>query len=648
MKKYVTALLATAIVIVIATSNHLPVKPWLSNRLEAFAIEHADKLPLERFGRRLFDKSCSTCHDNPATNAPSRDALTQMSKESIMITMEFGKMQPMASHLSKNERGLIAHYLDGNSSNQYEWLDTSRCTTPVPADGDVVVGGWGLGLENRRYMPGAISGIDQQNVGKLELAWSLALPKVADMRSQPAIIGDTLYLGDKAGRLYAIDRSTGCVHNSTKIISGIRSAMTVATQGGGKRMLVFADSLANVYAIDPLSLEKIWQTRIAINKYSIVSGSITYFDGTLYVPVSSYEVAAASSPDYVCCTSHGAIVALDIEDGGILWRWDATPEATPQGLSSAGRQFWGPSGASVWSTPTIDAERNLLYAGTAENLSHPVTDTSDAIVALDLDDGSLRWAFQALADDVWNAACLSGGDNCPENEGPDFDFGASVILATQESGKQVLLAGQKSGEVFALDPDADGAVLWRNKIGQGSSNGGIHWGMALDGNRLLVPMADPERNEPGYVARPGLYALNISDGSIAWSSPARRRCDFDYSKTPLVGLESTRSGSTQTLQEQYECSYYYGNSAAALATNGVVFSATLDGMVRAYSTTNGAILWQAETAIPFNGTNGLSGHGGAIDVAGQIAAEGWLYVLSGYSMFGQLPGNMLLAFRVSQ
>jgi len=68
--------------------------------------------------------------------------------------------------------------------------------------------------------------------------------------------------------------------------------------------------------------------------------------------------------------------------------------------------------------------------------------------------------------------------------------------------------------------------------------------------------------------------------------------------------------------------------------------------VRAFDIASGEILWQTETAKPFTTTNGVTGHGGAIDVGGQVVADGWLYVQSGYSMFGQLQGNVLLAYKV--
>ncbi len=214
----------------------------------------------------------------------------------------------------------------------------------------------------------------------------------------------------------------------------------------------------------------------------------------------------------------------------------------------------------------------------------------------------------------------------------------------------MLLAGQKSGEVFALDPDpttADGKLLWRSRLSQGTTNGGIHWGMALSGQRLLVPVADPERERPGYTPKPGLYALNLADGHLLWQQPVQRGCDIAAADRPKIGLESMRSGKKPDLAQMYRCSFYYGLSAAATATDDLVFAAGLDGRIRAYDIETGRVLWQAETAKAFSADNGINGHGGAIDVSGQTLAGGWLYVQSGYSMFGQLPGNVLLAYKIA-
>ena len=470
------------------------------------------------------------------------------------------------------------------------------------------------------------------------------------MRSQPVIIGETMYIGDKAGKLFALDRSSGCVRNHIDILAGLRSAITVVQLSDGRQLLIFANSLATVFAVDPDSFEVVWQKRVSISDYSVVTGSISYHDGRLYVPVSSYEVAAAGSPGLTCCTSHGAVIALGAATGNEHWSWNTTPDASLQKTELNGREHYGPSGASSWTTPAIDIIRGRIYIGTGQNFSPPATDTSDSIIALDMYSGERVWKFQAIEGDVWNAACLNGGPNCPENPGEDFDFGASVIIADLVDGQQVLLAGQKSGEVFALNPDpkgSEGEVLWRNRISQGTSNGGVHWGMALSGDQLFVAISDPERDTPGYTPHPGLSALDINNGNILWEHPIQRGCDYDYGHRPLVGLENTRNAVQQDVSAQYKCSYYFGLSSAVTATGELVFSAGLDGKIRAFSSNNGEILWQTDTAVPFETVNGIDGHGGAIDVAGQVVADGWLYVLSGYSMFGQLPGNVLLAYKVT-
>lgn len=554
MKKALLIVLGIPCLIAIGIGAFMLLAESPMKTLESFAIRHADKLPLEKIGGHLFDQHCANCHDNPAMHAPNRESLAGFSKDSLLIAMEFGKMQPMAAHLSKQERGLIAIYLAGSGEDEYGWIDNNLCSSPIQAAGKDYVSNWGLGNHNRRFIPETLAGITPDNVGELELAWALAFPRVTDMRSQPAIIGNTLYFGDKAGMLYAIDRTSGCIFAHTKVFSGIRSAITVATLSSGKRLLVFADSVATVFAVDPESLDVVWQQSARLFDTSVVTGSITYHNDRLFVPVSSYEVAASGAPTHECCHSHGGVIALEASDGATVWQWHATPDATRQGTNSDGKALYGPSGAVVWTTPAVDEKRNRLYFGTGENLSHPATDTSDAIIALNIDTGELDWHFQATEGDVWNAACLNGGANCPENAGGDFDFGASVIIAQDNSGRDVLLAGQKSGEVFAFDPEtqsADGTLLWRTRVSLGTTNGGIHWGMALSGDTLVIPVADPERDREGYTPAPGLYALDMHTGALRWQQPVERGCAIAPENRPLIGLESMRAKQQPTLEELY-------------------------------------------------------------------------------------------------
>ena len=645
MKKILFVITAVVVGLVIYTATlDAPIKT-----LETFAIRHADKLPLAYFGEKLFDDSCASCHDNSAAHAPTREALSGFSRESILIAMGFGKMQPMAAHLTQREQFLIAIYLSGAGGDHGAWIADHRCDGTPKVSNTRFVTNWGLGDNNRRYLGPKLTGIKRSNVDQLELAWALAFPKVTDMRSQPAIIGNTLYFGDKTGKLYAIDRQRGCVLRHTEVLSGIRSAITVITSNEGVESLVFADSLASIFAVDPITLEVRWQHSARLFDTSVITGSISYHNNRLFVPVSSYEVAVSGSPHYACCHSHGGLIALDASSGERLWEWHATEDASLRGQTRAGIDIFGPSGASVWTTPAIDSKRGRLYFGTGENMTHPATDTSDAIIALDMASGQLAWKFQATEGDVWNAGCWGDGPNCPENPGGDFDFGASVIIAEDAGGRELLLAGQKSGEVYALNPEpssARGELLWHQRVSDGTTNGGIHWGMSLSGNTLVVPVADPERDRQDYTPRPGLYALDLASGAVIWEQPVMRDCEIKTENRLLSGLENTRSTRKISLQDQYACSFFYGLSAAAITTDTLAFSAGLNGVLRAYDIDTGKILWRTESAQAFDSGNGITGHGGAVDVGGQVIAGDWLYLQSGYSMFGQLPGNVLLAYRL--
>jgi polyvinyl alcohol dehydrogenase (cytochrome) len=611
----------------------------LAVALASPAVASASATPPEDMAA-LFKTTCAICHEVPETKAPPTATLRQLPAAQILMAMEFGKMQPQAAGLKQEQRVHLAKWLAAEEDAKRDaWIAAKACPaeTPVAPTGRE---NWGFGRSNARHAPAAAVG--REDVGKLELLWSIALPAVTTMRSQPVVAGETVFLGSKGAHLLALDRRTGCVRWAFKTDAPVHSALTLDRTPDGVATLFFADETATVYAVDATRGTLRWRERLKWFPTSIVSGPATYFDGLLYVPMSSFEVAAAGLPTHECCRTHGGIAALDAATGKQVWRFDSTPHAAKTYVNRDGVQMWGPSGAVVWNSPAIDAKRGALYFGTGQNASSPATDTSDAIIALDLKTRARRWVFQALADDAWNAACLGGGASCPKENGPDFDFGAAVILLERAQG-DLLLAGQKSGEVFALDPDRNGAVVWRKRVGSGSSNGGVHHGMATDGTRLYVPIADPERKIPGYVPRPGVYALDVHDGKMLWSQPVQRGCAFDPADAPLVGLAEMAKGKSGR-SPWPACSYYYGHSAAAVVADGIVYAGALDGRLRIFDAATGQILRVIETNRPFEATNGVAGHGGAIDVGGVVVDGGQLFVLSGYGMFGQMPGDMLLVY----
>jgi polyvinyl alcohol dehydrogenase (cytochrome) len=158
-----------------------------------------------------------------------------------------------------------------------------------------------------------------------------------------------------------------------------------------------------------------------------------------------------------------------------------------------GTQLWGPSGAAVWSAPTVDLRARRVYVTTGDNYSDPATGTSDAFLAFDLDTGRLLWSRQTTVGDGYNMSCNfppPADTNCPQVPGHDFDFGSSAILVSLPSGGRALMAGQKSGVVYSVDPDRAGEILWHASLGRGGTLGGIQWGSAADGNHLYVALSD--------------------------------------------------------------------------------------------------------------------------------------------------------------
>jgi polyvinyl alcohol dehydrogenase (cytochrome) len=381
---------------------------------------------------------------------------------------------------------------------------------------------------------------------------------------------------------------------------------------------MFGDIRANAYAIDADTGAAIWKRKVDTHQSARVTGAPTFASGRLYVPVSSVEEAPGARPNYPCCTFRGSLVALDAATGAQIWKtYMIAEEPTIVGRNAAGTPLWKPAGVAIWTSPTIDVQKSVIYVATGNAYTSPAAPTSDAVVALDLKSGAILWARQATPNDAFVIGCKPGIENCPDEVGPDFDFGNSPILRTLDDGRRVLALGQKSGVVYGLDPDDEGRVLWQFRAGKGSALGGIEWGSAADEQNIYVPVSDvlQPRDEAG-----GLVAIRLSNGERVWHTPA----------PPL-----TCTGGPGCTGAQ---------SAAVSVIPGVVFSGSVDGHFRAYSTADGRIVWDFDTMRPFETVNGVKAQGGSIDAAGPVIAGGLVLTNSGYGQWRGRPGNVLLAF----
>ncbi len=606
---------------------------WLTGMLLAGMVFGGD-------GESVYKQRCAACHDGGVGRAPRAEALKLMSPEGVETALTSGIMSIQGLVMSTGEIHSVAEFVTGKKFGNEALPNRAFCNGSALFPADPLAGphwtGWG-GSDNRREQTAAMAGITAADVPKLKLKWAFGIPGALRAYGQPTIAGGRVFIGTGVRKVYSLDAATGCVHWSFDAEGGVRTAISLG-RVGSRWAAYFGDQLGFAYAVNAATGGLIWKTRVEDYPGALITGAPALHEGRLYVPVSSGEEVLGGGANYECCKFRGSLSALDAATGKVLWKSYTIPDQPrPVRKNSSGVQQWGPSGAGVWSAPTIDPQRHAIYVTTGDSYSDPAARTSDAFIAFDIATGKILWSRQMTEGDAFNIACGARGANCPEAKGPDFDFGASPILVNLPNGKRALVAGQKSGVVHAVDPDQQGEVLWQTRVGHGSAAGGIEWGSAADGENVYVALSDVRNRRPAAGGNPtvfgghgeydpaaggGMFALRLATGERAWQTPA-----------PACG---DRKGCSPA------------QSAAVTVIPGVVFSGDLGGRLRAYSTKDGSILWEVETAREFETVDGVKANGGAIDGPGPVVAGGILYVNSGYGFNGGMPGNVLLAFGVER
>ncbi|HTY94083.1 MAG TPA: PQQ-binding-like beta-propeller repeat protein [Steroidobacteraceae bacterium] len=592
-----------------------------------------------RTGEAIYRRACAMCHDHAeALRAPTLATLKAMRYQQVYYALTVGKMRAQGQTLTGSERSELIDFLIGRARVSDAWTAPMRCAPgrrKVDLGMSATVAGFGYDLQNHRHLTAAQAGIGTADFRHLELAWALAFPRATTMRAQAAVVGSTLFLPvADAAQLYAIDiAERPCLKWIYRSDVPLRTGVGYgALPGSGRKVLVFADVGTRIHMVDAATGAPLWKHAVHLTSLSNTTGTPVLLGGRVYVPLSASEINVGADPKHLCCTTHGAVIALDARTGEEIWTAHTMPDAKPVRDRGDGQMMWGPSGAPIWTSPAIDEQRGVLYVGTGEATSAPAAPTTDSVLAIDLASGAIRWRFQATADDIFLTGCLvKQGLNCPhEGRLLDHDFGASIVLARTASGHDVVLAGQKSGTLYALDPDAQGRLLWQRSFGAGSIIGGIHWGLAFDGARVFVPMntfPGPDGRDPGEVA--GLHAVAVDTGTVLWSYYPQPDC----------------SGGRQARVRT--CATVTGMTGAPAVIAGAVVEGSADGFLRAFDANTGELLFQFDTTQPITTANGVPGIGGALDNASIVAARGYLFVNSGYGIIGgETPGNLFLAFHV--
>jgi len=583
-------------------------------------LSHAQGTNLGIF---TFTGRCATCHDTG--RGPDRYSLNRFTPEQVYEKMTTGSMAQYAEGLNENEKRVIAVYVGGRPFGSAVEGDASamknQCSTHPALQGltaGSVWNGWGVDLGNSRFQRNG--GLTAADVSNLKLKWAFGFPNGNSAYGQPTVVGGKVFVGADTGFVYSLQAATGCVEWSFKANAGVRTAITIGPGGrtGAKYLAYFGDIKGNVYALNADTGAKVWMERADKHPVARITGAPKLEAGRLYVPVASLEESGGGNPQYPCCTFRGSVVAYDALTGKLIWKTYAIPnEPKPTKRTSLGVQLWGPAGAGIWSSPAIDLKRRVVYVATGNGYTEPAAEESDAVLALSMDSGKRLWVKQVRSADSYVRNCPgkyrpnvptdNKSETCPDDLGPDVDFGNAPILRTLPGGRDLIVIGQKDGNGWALDPDKQGAIVWNRLVGLGIDNGGgsIMWGSAADNSMAYFPLTRGGRG-------PGLAAVKLDSGEIAWRG------------------DPPSSG-----------------SAPVTVIPGVLFESASNGTIYAYSTTDGKSIWQYNTAREFETVNGVPAKGGNISGgAGPVVAGGMVFISSGYSdLFGgSARGNVLLTF----
>jgi polyvinyl alcohol dehydrogenase (cytochrome) len=587
-------------------------------------IADRDSLP----GAKLFEENCASCHLGGVAKAPHLQWLEMMPPAAIVNALTGGVMAEQGKALDEQGKLHIAEYITRQSmANGLPKLTYAPKCDASKAGFDRAKGipkvGWGH--DSKRFVPENIGGVTADNIDDLELKWTYAFPSSTRARSQPTIAMGAVFVGGEDGRVMALDLETGCEKWAFEAAAEVRSGIVIADDAAPKAF--FGDLLGKVYAVDALTGKLLWSLRADDHPSTTITATPLYHDGKILFPVSSLEVVPAADPSYPCCTFRGLTLALDAQSGDEIWRFYPIPgEPKNLGKNSAGADMFAPSGAPMWISPTVDTKRNLVYLGSGENYSSPADNNSDAIFAVDIDTGKRVWQRQTISGDAWNVACMmEDNPNCPKENGPDFDHSSSILLIDLSGGKQILVAGHKNGNVYGLDPDAKGKLLWTTKVGRGSIQGGIHFGMAAQGTTVYAPVNDMNNTRNGQTldpskARPGMHAIDVTTGKKKWGAVQKNIC-----------------GENRPFCDP-------GISAAVTAIPGAVIAGHMDGHIRAYARDSGKLLWDFNSAREFKAINGMKARGGGMSGPGAAVGDGYVGINSGYGLYFHEAGNVFLMF----
>jgi alcohol dehydrogenase (cytochrome c) len=316
------------------------------------------------------------------------------------------------------------------------WQPVTNAMLRDAASGD----GWLMYLRTydaNAYVP--FHQINTANVNKLHLVFTHSVSIPEGYEAPPIVNGRTMIVTTPLDRVYALDAVTGKKlweydHFVPKI--ALRTVCCdVVNRGaalyGNDAYLATLDN--HVVALDARTGKVVWDK--TVNPPGIgyaMSGAPLAVDGKIIIGDGGGEYG-----------SRGFLIALDAATGKELWRFYTIPAPGQPGGNTWPGNTYLHGGGDPWMTGSYDPSTNTLFIGTGnpspwlwlerkgQNLY------TDSIVALDPDNGTVKWAFQETPNDPW-----------------DYDATATPVLADLTiNGKprKILYQAARNGWLYVID-----------------------------------------------------------------------------------------------------------------------------------------------------------------------------------------------------
>ena len=496
------------------------------------------------------------------------------------------------------------------------------------------------------------SRLDQINAGNvkgLRPAWVfqfgviglVANPATYSFEAAPIVVDGVMFVSGWDGYVWALNAETGemlwqykhsipldtplCCGNVNRGVAVARGRVYVATANG------------HLVALDARNGQKVWET---------VFADVRAGESATAAPlvVKNLVIAGSSGAEYGV---RGHLDAFDLDTGARVWRRYMIPAPGEPGSETwGGGDAWARGGGSTWITGSYDPELDLLYWGTGnpgpdfDGSVRPGSNLySSSVVAMDPDDGSIRWHYQWTPHDVW--------DYDGVNENILFDSGGRKLLAHFDKNGYLFILDRTNGQLvrttkFARatwgDIDAAGRVTPRlSPTPEGvdicpGPAGAKEWPHAAynPGTGLLyTPVVElcgtfkliPQEFREGMAYWGGEVKLHDKEqwGHVKAYDPATGREVWSWrSQNPIVASLLTTAG-------------------------GLVFAGEPNGRFNAFDAKTGDVLWTFNTGAGIHSNPVTYAVNGKQYIALPVGWGGWV---EGYApeMYGAPRGTSLMVF----